>query len=192
MKRLFVAIEIPGHIKDQLSALQAGVPGARWRPAENFHLTLRFIGEVDRHQERDIKASLAQVEVPAFDLKLEGTGQFGKDRPHTLWLGVAQNPALLHLASKVETAVQRAGLEPERRKYSPHVTLAYLKNPSVIDLNSYIADHAAFTSEPFSVNEFILYQSRMGKGGSHYIKNEEYPLRNFEYEAEEWESMSVS
>src|ERR1700749_2289990 len=106
MQRLFVAIPIPDEVADHLERIQSGMPNARWQTREQFHLTLRFIGEVDGRDEALIDDLLAGIDAPSFPLELHSTGQFGNKRPHALWAGVRSNPALLHLQRKVESAVQ--------------------------------------------------------------------------------------
>src|SRR5262245_29255703 len=134
MIRLFAALEIPENIRMQLSLLQGGIPGARWSPVENMHLTLRFIGEVDEAVARDIDDMLADIREPTFTVSLKGVGEFGRKEGRALWAGVAEAQPLQHLAAKVESALQRMGLPAETRKYSPHVTLARLKDVPVSEL----------------------------------------------------------
>lgn len=178
MRRLFVGIDIPAPIRDELLRLQSGLWGARWRPWDNLHATLRFIGDVDRHTERDIHTALSNIAAPAFETRCTGAGQFGKRRPHTLWTGLEDTGSLSHLAQKVDTAVTAAGLAPDRRKFVPHVTIAYLKGTDYLDVNGYVAEHGDFKTAPFLVDRFHLYESRMGKAASHYEKREEYLLLN--------------
>ena len=123
MVRLFVAIPFPEDLRERLALLSGGIPGARWTDPDNFHLTVRFIGEVDRPTCDDVVDALSQVRADGFDLVLTGIDQFGKgDKARVLWIGVEKNPALLRLHDRVESALVRAGLAPEARKYSPHVT----------------------------------------------------------------------
>jgi RNA 2',3'-cyclic 3'-phosphodiesterase len=176
MTRLFVALSIPDHIKDALSALQNGVVGARWRPAENFHLTLTFIGEADRHQFDNAIDALSQIDAPAFNLALAGVGSFGERKPRALWAGVKSESGLTHLQHKVETCLRRAGFALEARKFTPHVTLAYLKAVRRDDVLRYCAANELFSAAPFCVREFHLYSSRLGGGASHYEIEASYSL----------------
>ena len=184
MARLFIGIEIPPDSAAALCALQSGIPGAKWRPRENFHLTLRFIGEADGPLGHDIDSTLGQINAHAFTLRLHGVGSFGHDRPRAVWAGVQKNDALMHLASKVETALQKSGLKPAQRKYMPHVTLAYLKNARPDMVNDFVAAHSNFESADFEVTQFILYESFTGTNTSQYVKRLTYDLITNEYGAE--------
>ena len=174
MLRLFVGIGLPPEIKLRLSLIAAGVPGARWVDPGNYHVTLRFIGEVDEGMAGDIDGALAYIRAARFDLVLSGVGQFG-DR--MLWAGIEKNPPLLHLRDKVESALVRLGLEPETRRYAPHVTLARLKGASEARLQAYIREHALFRAEPFAVDRFSLIASYLTKSGAIYEDQADYALR---------------
>ncbi len=176
MARLFVALSIPDAIRDALSTLQNGVDGARWRPPENFHITLAFIGEADRHRFNDAIDALSQINAPAFDLTLAGTGSFGERKPRAVWAGVKSEASLAHLQSKVETGLRRAGFDLEARKFTPHVTLAYLKAARRDDVLQYCAANELFSAVPFCVREFHLFSSRLGGGASHYEIEASYSL----------------
>jgi len=176
MHRLFVAIEIPEIVADALSVLQFGLEGARWRPAENSHLTLAFIGEVDRHGFNEAMIALANVTAPAFEMRLSGVGYFGDKKPHALWAGVEANSALDHLQQKVDTALRRSGFTLEKRKFKPHVTLAYLRGASEADVMTYCASHGLFSCGPFPVEEFHLYSSKLGNEASAYAIEATYSL----------------
>lgn len=176
MHRLFVALSLPEIVADGLTQLQSGVEGARWRPVENFHLTLVFIGEADRHGLTSAVDALSAIEAPAFELRLSGVGFFGDRQPRALWAGVERSPPLEHLQSKVEQTLRRAGFNLENRKYKPHVTLAYLKNVPQPIAAKYSAMHGLFSCGPFPVEEFHLYSSRLGGSASHYEIEASYSL----------------
>jgi RNA 2',3'-cyclic 3'-phosphodiesterase len=176
MIRLFTAIEIPESVRLQLSLLQGGMPGARWTPTENMHLTLRFIGEVDHAVARDIDDVLADIREPAFSLALKGVGEFGRKEGRALWAGVANGVELQHLAAKIESALQRMGLEAETRKYSPHVTLARLRDVPMGEIQAFLTTHAMFKSPPFEVRQFVLFASQTTAKGSRYRIESAYPL----------------
>jgi RNA 2',3'-cyclic 3'-phosphodiesterase len=176
MIRLFAAIEIPEQLRLQLSLLQGGMPGARWTPTENMHLTLRFIGEVDQAVARDIDDVLADIRAPGFSLSLKGVGEFGRKEGRALWAGVDTAEPLQHLAAKIESALQRMGLPAETRKYSPHVTLARLKDVPMGDIQTFLTAHALFRSPPFEVDQFVLFSSTHSAKGSRYRVESVYPL----------------
>jgi len=175
--RLFVAISIPDAVARSLQTLQAGVPGARWQTREQMHLTLRFIGEVDGRDADAIHDALASISAPAFSLELKGVGSFGGRRtPRDLWAGVAPNEALSHLQRKIESALQRVGLQAESRRYTPHVTLARLRGTQNGHVMDFLADHALYASGPFDVDGFILYSSKLGSNGATYRAEKAYRL----------------
>ena len=176
MHRLFVALSLPEIVADALSTLQYGVDGARWRPEENFHLTLAFIGEADRHGFNAAVDALSAIDAPAFELRLSGVGVFGDKKPHALWAGAEPSPELLHLQVKVETALRRAGFNLEKRKFKPHVTLAYLKDLPQDSAERYAAQHGLFSCGPFPVEDFHLYSSQLGNKSSVYRIEASYAL----------------
>jgi len=178
--RVFAAIDIPDDVAARLIALQKGVPGASWRPRENLHLTLRFFGEIPEDAARDLDAELGQEADGAapFEIALKGAGSFGKDDPHTIYIGVAPSEPLRRLAADLERAARRAGLKPETRKYAPHVTLAYLRGG--VDLGrvqSFEQRCALFETPAWRVDRFFLYSSWLRRGEpSLYRIEAEYPL----------------
>ncbi len=176
MHRLFVAISLPEIVADALTQLQSGIRGARWLPEENFHLTLAFIGEVDRHGLNEIAGALAVIAAPRFEIRLSGCDFFGDKKPRALWVGAAANPALSHLQSKVGVALSRAGFPLEKRKFTPHVTLGYLNGVTQDAAALYCASHGLFSVGPFPVSEFHLYESHLGSEGAHYEIVESYAL----------------
>jgi 2'-5' RNA ligase len=160
--RLFVSLELPESVKAELARICGDVPGARWLEPDEIHLTLRFIGEVDGVVYSDVLDALAQVRAPAFSLTLKGVGYFPpRGEAHTLWTGVERNESLFALRDKIESALVRAGIEPERRKFAPHVTIARLKRAPMRAVGSFIAQHGLFRAPAFAVEEFCLYSSRL-------------------------------
>jgi RNA 2',3'-cyclic 3'-phosphodiesterase len=176
MIRLFVALALPEAVRTRLAMLAGGVPGAKWQREDQMHLTLRFIGEVDERTAHDIDEALATVRAPAFTLELAGIGDFGGREPHALWAGVRANDALIHLEKKVESVLVRVGLDAETRKYTPHVTLARLRNAPRNKVAEFIAHHSLFTSGPIPIGEFALYSSQLGSGGAVYRVERTYAL----------------
>ena len=176
MLRLFVGIEFPPELKLRLSMLETGIPGTKWVDAGNLHLTLRFIGEVGEDVAADIDEALAQVRARRFTLQLAGAGVFGGGRPRALWVGVERHPDLVALRDKIEQALIRIGLEPEPRKFAPHVTLARLREPVLDKLGEFLAANAQFRAAPLPVEQFSLIASFPTKAGSIYEDQADYPL----------------
>lgn len=177
--RLFAALAIPDDVAARLLALMRGVPGAKWRPRENLHLTLRFFGEVPEPIADEIDSELSQVgdmNAP-FDLALKGAGSFGGADPHALWVGAAENAALARLAAACERAARRVRLKPESQKFRPHVTLAYLNGAPLERVRAFEQRLGLFETQSFRVERFGLYSSVTRKSApSLYRLEAEYPL----------------
>jgi 2'-5' RNA ligase len=176
MLRLFVGIEFPPELKLRLSLLSTGIPGARWIDPGNLHLTLRFIGEIAEDLAADVDEALAQLRARRFTLQLAGTGVFGGNRPHTLWVGVERDPDLILLHDRIELALIRIGLAPEPRRFAPHVTMARLRDPVLDMLGHFLAAHAQFRTDPLPVEHFSLVASFPTKAGSVYEDQADYKL----------------
>ena len=179
MPRLFTAIEIPRSIADRLSMLRAGLHGARWIDPENYHLTLRFAGDVDGATARDFTNALGEVLVSPFELKLNGLDSFGGNKPRTIFAGVAPSPELQALQHAHEGAARVAGLAPERRNFKPHVTIARLRGTRPDAVAGYL-QNAGLISESFTVTRFVLYSSRDSVGGGPYVVEAAYDLEDDE------------
>ncbi len=178
MPRLFVGIELPDDVKDWLLDLQdMDLAGVRWSHYDQFHLTLRFIGDVHDGVAREILPALAEIEAPGFELGLCGCDAFGsKKQTRVLWAGVTESQPLRQLQRKIERRLVDIGLEPETRKYRPHVTLARGKSLTAADAAPYLARHAGLVGPRFSVSEFTLFSSQLGRHGAHYEIEARYPL----------------
>ncbi|ARP98942.1 RNA 2',3'-cyclic phosphodiesterase [Pseudorhodoplanes sinuspersici] len=180
MPRLFTAIEIPADVAQMLTFLRGGLPGARWIDAENYHLTLRFIGDIDVTFAQDVASMLDRVSRSPFELRLEGVSSFGGKKPRAVVANVAPSSSLMELQAEHERMMQRVGLEPEGRKYTPHVTLARLRDSSSRQVADYLSERGSFRSAPFRVERFVLYSSRASVGGGPYVVEEAYPLQTFQ------------
>jgi len=176
MPRLFTALEIPRDAALSLSLLRGGLPGARWIDVENYHLTLRFIGDVQGYVADEIANALDRVRRPSFSLSLSGVGAFGSKKPHAVWAGVSASPDLYALQGEIERICQRVGLPADPRKFSPHVTLARLKNGSPQDVAHYLSARGNFSTMPFRVGRFVLMSSRESVGGGPYVVEEAWTL----------------
>ncbi|GLS30133.1 2'-5' RNA ligase [Mesorhizobium albiziae] len=176
MPRLFTALEIPRDAAMSLSLLRGGLPGARWIDVENYHLTLRFIGDIEGHVADEIANALDRVRRPSFSLTLSGVGAFGSKKPHAVWAGTAPSPDLNALQAEIERICQRIGIPSDPRKFAPHVTLARLRNTSPADVAHYLSARGNFAAMPFKVGRFVLMSSRDSVGGGPYIIEEAWPL----------------
>ncbi|HEV2364339.1 MAG TPA: RNA 2',3'-cyclic phosphodiesterase [Caulobacteraceae bacterium] len=179
MIRLFAAVGIPEHARAPLEQLQHGLPGARWRPPESFHITLRYAGEVAESLADDLDAELAMVGADTLEIAFAGVGSFDDDgKTRSVWAGVRPNAALEHLAARCETGARRAGLRAVKRSFRPHITLAYLREVTPASVGRWITSHNLFAAPPFSVESFGLFSSRQTAEGSHYRLERDYPLRS--------------
>lgn len=181
MMRLFIALALPRSLRrslERLQNMQHGIYGVRWVPPANMHLTLRFLGDTQESRLDDLNAALQRIAVPAFELTLRGAGEFshGQDK-QSLWIGVEPSSALSHLHEKIETLVQREDFPPDRRRFTPHVTVARFGRsirPAYIE--QFIVGNALFTAGPETIPVFTLYRSYLGKRGATYVPLAHYPL----------------
>ena len=180
--RLFIAIRPPEQVRDHLVDAMEGIEGARWIDEENLHLTLRFVGEVERPLANDLAAALARISAPPFTLSIDGVGHFDKRnrygaRPRALWARVPRYGLLEELRLKVERACGAAGLGRETRRFTPHVTLARL-GPDVGEIGTWLARFGDLSTGPWQATEFILYESHLGQTGAFYEPVTAFALRD--------------
>lgn len=176
MHRLFVGIRPPRPIREMLAARMGGVPGARWQNDEQLHLTLRFIGEVERPVAEDVATVLSSVRFAPFDLAMSGAGSFDRrGRVNAVWAGVRPHDIVTQLHRKIDQAIARVGIAREGRAFLPHVTLARLGGGAG-PVDRFLADHAALSSPPFRVEHFLLFESTLGSEGAVYEAIARYPL----------------
>jgi len=178
MIRLFAALAVPDDIAEHLAGRQAGLPDARWRPAETLHITLRFFGDIPEDRAEDVASELSRATSPPLSLTLNSVGAFGEGADiDAIWAGVEANAALTILAGRCEACARRAGLKPDTRVYKPHVTLAYLRRPDPARVAAWIQANSLLKSPAFSVGSFGLYSSWRTSEGSRYELEQVYPLR---------------
>lgn len=184
MPRLFTALEVPRNVALSLSLLRGGIPGARWIDVENYHITLRFIGDVDNRTADEVVDRLDRIDRPEFQAQLTGIGSFGSKKPHSIWAGVSVSPDMLALQAEIERICQRIALPPDPRKFMPHVTLARLKHCRLDDVVHYLSGRGNFQTVPFKVSRFVLLSSKESVGGGPYVTEEIFSLRDdsFAYE----------
>ena len=176
MPRLFTGLEIPPDIGQTLSGMRGGLPGARWIDPENYHVTLRFIGDIDGVAANEIASTLERINRKPFEVALQGLSSFGGKKPRAVVASVVPSRPLMELQAELERLMQRFGFDPEGRKFIPHVTLARLRDTSSFEAAEYLSARAAFRSPPFSVSRFVLFSSRASVGGGPYLVEAAYPL----------------
>lgn len=181
MARLFVAVDLPDSVKDQLNRLKTNIPTARWVKPFQLHITLRFLGaDVPEKAIDPIKDALTTVDAPAFELQLHGVGTFpgGKRKPpRVLWVGVKRQPELKRLYTQVEAVLEPLGYMPEDRKFSPHITLARFKTRQpLVEVAQFLSRHQSFHSDSYLVEQLVLYRSELSSTGPIYTKEQEYSL----------------
>lgn len=178
MKRLFVAVDLPPDVRRTVAALREDIPGARWCPEEQLHLTLSFIGDADDALFDSIRDRLSTISCPSFALALAGIGSFPPRRhPRVLWVGLTSPPELTGLKKAVDHALLAAGFSPEEREFSPHITLARLKDPADTAAGRFLARNASFSAPEFVVNEFCLYSSTLTPHGAIHTPELTVPLK---------------
>lgn len=177
MPRLFTGLEIPYDIQSALSFKRGGLSGARWIDPENYHITLRFIGDVDNRTANEVSYELDRLSrSDGFKIRLSHLGVFGGDSPRALYAGVEISEALQRLQSAQERVLRRAGLEPEARKFVPHVSLARLRGAAALEVADFIHHAGHFSPLEFTVGRFVLFSSRASIGGGPYLVEQSYPL----------------
>ncbi len=178
MYRLFVAVDLPEEEKRAVAAIGHKLGGARRVPVDQIHLTLRFIGEADENQFAAIKGALAGISAVPFPLALLGVGHFPPGRhPRVLWVGIETSEPLLQLQQEVELALANVGIAPDERRFSPHITIARLKDTPPGAVLALEERHQGFACAPFQVTEFYLYSSILTRDGAIHKREATYSLR---------------
>jgi len=176
MPRLFTGIEVPAAVAERLAGIRGGLPGARWIDPEDYHLTLRFIGDIDTVMADAVAEGLARVSRAGFALRLADIGTLGTRKPRAIVARAEASAPLVELQAQHERIVQRAGLPPEGRKFTPHVTVARLRRVGVRAIAEYLALRGGLFTGAFTVNRFVLFSSRDSVGGGPYVIEQAYPL----------------
>ncbi len=178
MPRLFTGLEIPDPIINRLAMLRGKLSGARWIDPDRYHVTLRFAGDIDDLTARTFASALSEIRFDSFQLAFSGLGVFGGNKPRALWAGLRRSEPLLRLQRAHERAARLAGLPPEQRNFSPHVTLARLRETRPQAVAEYLSYFGGFMSEPFTADRFVLYSSRSNQGGGPYVVEAGYPFND--------------
>jgi 2'-5' RNA ligase len=187
MPRLFTALEIPESLTPRLASLRDGLNGAHWVIPDNYHITIRFVGDIEDAAAHDFADALAAIQMDSFQVEISGLSSFGGRKPRAIYAALKPNESLERLAKAHERAARLAGLPPETRNFTPHITLARLRNARPQAVARYLERFGGFCSEPFRVSRFILLSSRALHGGGPYVLEEVYPLggawaEDYEYE----------
>lgn len=186
MPRLFSGIEIPADIRDELAALRQPLPGTRWLEPADFHVTLRFAGDITPPVAREFAANLSSISFDPFPLRIVGLATFGGDDPRSLYAAIEPTEPLANLAHANEQAARRAGLKPEGRRFVPHVTLARMQAPRVEPVARFLQRKGGFRSAPFTVTRFVLLSSKPLTGGGPYVIEQTFPSSLGNYDDGEW------
>ena len=176
MPRLFIGLEVPEAIATRLSMLRAGLPGARWVDPSDYHVTLRFIGDIDRRLANAVDEELIDLSHEAIRIRVTNVDVFGGDKPHTLYAGIEASRPLVGLQADSERRLRRLGLAPEPRKFVPHITLARLRGASTLDLADYLSAYGSLMGVEFVAERVALFSARDMVGGGPYIVEAAYPL----------------
>ncbi|MGI9512215.1 MAG: RNA 2',3'-cyclic phosphodiesterase [Anderseniella sp.] len=177
MPRLFTGVELPSDVGRDLVIMQGGIEGARWIDPDNYHLTLRFIGDISDRAADELTGELQRiVAMPAFNISLSGMGVFGTKKPHSLYVKVDESPDLRRLQAMHERVCQSLGMPPEQRKFTPHVTIARVRGAIPRQVQTYVGAHNLYRSRVFDVSQFVLFSARASRGGGPYGREEIYPL----------------
>ncbi len=176
MPRLFTGLEIPGASAAALASLRGGVYGARWIEPSDYHITLRFIGDVDFSAARDVADALAGIHRPTVAIRFEGLSWFGADKPRAIVARIKPSASLIDLQSELERRLRRVGLAPDARNFTPHVTLARLRSVSPAAVADYLSARGALVAPSFEASRFVLYSARDSVGGGPYVIEVAYPL----------------
>ena len=176
MPRLFTGLELPRDVVDLLALARGGVFGARWIEPSDYHVTLRFAGEVDARTAHEIDGTLAEIRRPALAVRFEGLDWFGGDKPRAIVARVKADPAIVDLQAEHERRLRRIGLAPETRKFRPHVTLARLRGVGAAAVADFLGSRGSLEVPPFTAERFVLFSSKEGGGGGPYVVEAAYPL----------------
>ena len=177
MPRLFIAVDLPDAIKKNLESMFFGIPGARWVALDQLHLTVRFIGDVDGSLFLDIKSALVETRISPFNIQLKGVGHFPpRGAPRVIWVGIEKSEPLQLLRKKIDGTLLKIGVKPEKRKFSPHITLARLKNTPPQKVANFLSGNGLFSQEPFQIDDFKLYSSTLTPKGAIHKVEKIYPL----------------
>jgi len=176
MPRLFTGLELPAPVAGEIALARGGIPGGRWMEPDDYHITLRFVGDVDLGVAHAVAETLDGIRRRPIDVRFDGLSWFGGDKPRAIVARIRPEPALVELQAEQERRMRRLGLPPETRKFTPHVTLARLRGVRTHAVADYLASRGALAVEGFTAQRFVLFSSRDSVGGGPYVVEAAYPL----------------
>jgi 2'-5' RNA ligase len=176
MPRLFTGLEVPPDVAGSLAMMRGGLLGARWIEPQDYHVTLRFLGDIDDDVAHELAMLLSTVRRPAVTLTVGALDVFGGDKPRALVARIEQTSALAEMQAEQERLVRRVGLPPDKRKFSPHVTLARLRDTSPWHAADFLSQRGHFLRRSFKADRFVIFSSRASVGGGPYVVEAAYPL----------------
>ena len=185
MPRLFAGIEVPEELSEELAGLEQPLPGARWVAPDDHHLTLRFFGDVSDRVENDLIEQLAGIDLDLFHVRIAGLSASGGKQPVALWADVELSDGLLRLQAATERVARSCGLDPETRRFRPHITVARLRRLHPEPLARFLARNARFAFEPFPVSRFVLFSAKPHTGGGPYVTEQVFPLAGGSWDDED-------
>ncbi|WP_445666524.1 RNA 2',3'-cyclic phosphodiesterase [Fodinibius sp. AD559] len=179
--RLFIAIPLPKGVKQKLVGLQQPIDGLRWQSQEQMHLTLKFVGEVNKATAAELREELDKIDHPEFSMTIAGIGCFPEGKPpKVVWAGIKENMILEELHQKVEDRCEKMGIAPENRPYKPHVTIGRTKSTPKRAVTSFINQHKTFALPDIPVDEFVLFESKLYPDGARHQRLQTYLLKSDE------------
>jgi 2'-5' RNA ligase len=180
MLRLFVAVDLPAELREEVASMMDRVRGARWANSKQLHITLRFLGDTAEEALPGLRARLATIRQQAFQLRLCGAGVFPETHegrrakpPRVLWLGMQPTEELASLKQAVDAALSA---DPAEAQFSPHLTLARFSARPDQTLSDFRQRHGGYTSAYWWVRDFHLYQSTLRREGAVHTRVASYPL----------------
>lgn len=184
MPRLFCALKIPENLNQHLALIKGGLSGARWVDPENYHITLRFFGDVDRHTANDLALGLSTISRSQLTLEVDRLDVFGNNKPRALIAHIKSTSQLNDLHHEIDKLARRLSISADHRKFTPHITLARLKGTTPLEIAGFIGARGGFYSQPFTIHEMELLSSKDSIGGGPYITEARYPFQQKQFEAE--------
>lgn len=177
--RLFIAIQLPSEVKEELHGLMQNVSGIHWQNYKQLHITLKFLGDTESQQLDKLTEKLSSIKHSPFKFTCKDFGYFPEGKqPRVLWMGVVNEAPLINLQNAIEKGCARVGFEPDSRSFKPHITLGKIKGASKREVMSFINQHKRKRIEDIPVEEFVLYESKLSPNGATHKPLTRFSLTN--------------